>query len=454
MLDSFRDRLPITRIDAARAFLLDVAGSEHRYCGALLSLASSVQGNEAPEFLVGCLRFSAHILEQRAEARYSRILLTERWLDLGTVAELFSTMAHRTGAGEETTESAMTFHDTYTQTARTFTQASGERVYTQDLVGNYSEGAETVILLEGRGANVEFDHHPAVGFGLTPYVTIADAASSWCFGRGEHYGGSFRERGKLCVVAPETRARVVDVSLRTDSLCAVVQGSLSLSAEVQFVFSGEGTATRRESLPVSGPGPHELLVGDPSRLGRLDIFVVDRSNDPVCHVALWMRHLRDEEQRHPIPGVETELEAGETEEVEFKPWLDKDKEVTKKLREIVRSIIAFANTKGGRVYVGVDDEGVPLGISAARKVGGSSPEEALDITRKMIDRAVRNTIIPVPDFSIDTVEAHGHPLLAVNVKSGPSTPYASEQNDIYVRRGATNRRPEPRTELAPLFNSR
>lgn len=49
------------------------------------------------------------------------------------------------------------------------------------------------------------------------------------------------------------------------------------------------------------------------------------------------------------------IKAGETDTVEFKTSFGK---------EVIISLSAFANTAGGKVLVGVDDAGKPVGITA------------------------------------------------------------------------------------------
>jgi predicted HTH transcriptional regulator len=46
---------------------------------------------------------------------------------------------------------------------------------------------------------------------------------------------------------------------------------------------------------------------------------------------------------------------------------------------------------------------------------------------------------------------YGEPVLIVNVPRGSDRPYSTHDNVVWVRKGATNRRPDPRTELPGLY---
>ncbi len=51
------------------------------------------------------------------------------------------------------------------------------------------------------------------------------------------------------------------------------------------------------------------------------------------------------------------LKTGESTTVEFKEALNKD---------IAKSVCSFANTKGGRIFIGVKNDGTPVGVQMVR----------------------------------------------------------------------------------------
>lgn len=97
-----------------------------------------------------------------------------------------------------------------------------------------------------------------------------------------------------------------------------------------------------------------------------------------------------------------------------------------------KEIVAFANTDGGTIYLGVEDDGNVIGVSDAREV-----EESVNA---MIHNAI------VPDLSM-FAEAHVErfddvDLVVVNVHRGPNRPYCIEgkglrPEGVYVRQGTS-----------------
>ncbi|WP_239335613.1 helix-turn-helix domain-containing protein [Frankia sp. CiP3] len=105
-------------------------------------------------------------------------------------------------------------------------------------------------------------------------------------------------------------------------------------------------------------------------------------------------------------------------------------------RGVLRSLVAFANTAGGILLVGVED-----GTRSVRGV-----PEPLDLEERLAN-LISDAIAPrlVPDIEI--VSWRGTQVVAVEVFPGSSRPYRLAQegpeSGVYVRVGSTNRRADP-----------
>lgn len=108
---------------------------------------------------------------------------------------------------------------------------------------------------------------------------------------------------------------------------------------------------------------------------------------------------------------------------------------TVELKEIVvddikKEIIAFANCDGGKLYIGVQDNGTVIGLENADEV-------ALQISNM-----VRDTIKPDITMFIhyETLEENGKKIVAVDVQRGTNRPYylakkGMRSEGVYVRQG-------------------
>lgn len=98
------------------------------------------------------------------------------------------------------------------------------------------------------------------------------------------------------------------------------------------------------------------------------------------------------------------IEEGENLQCEFKRHFTTPE-------KIAREMIAFANTKGGYLLFGVDDD---------REVVGVDSEKA---ESEMIKDAVENYCEPPLNYSIDYIELYGKEVVAVSVPESENKPH-------------------------------
>lgn len=104
-------------------------------------------------------------------------------------------------------------------------------------------------------------------------------------------------------------------------------------------------------------------------------------------------------------------------------------------------IVAFANSGGGRIFVGVDKHGSIRGMtgSEAEKVGEDVAKIAWDCLR--------------PPFSVltNSVATSDGIVVVVEIPDGPSKPYCDNKGVYWVKNGPDKRRVQSPEELARLF---
>ncbi len=103
------------------------------------------------------------------------------------------------------------------------------------------------------------------------------------------------------------------------------------------------------------------------------------------------------------------------------------------VKDIVKTVVAFANTNGGIIYIGVDDFGEAIGLA-------NYDEELLKLTN-----AVRDNIRPdmTAFTSSDFEKINGQDVIVYEVQKGTSCPYyltskGLKPEGVYVRQGASS----------------
>ncbi len=119
--------------------------------------------------------------------------------------------------------------------------------------------------------------------------------------------------------------------------------------------------------------------------------------------------------------------------IEFK------KELTPELK---KTIVAFANTDGGKLYIGVADDGTPVGVD--------NPDKVILQLTNMIRDSIKPDITMFTSASIE--ETEGKSVVTLCVQKGASAPYyiagkGIRPEGVYVRQGASS---VPATKAAIL----
>ncbi len=108
--------------------------------------------------------------------------------------------------------------------------------------------------------------------------------------------------------------------------------------------------------------------------------------------------------------------------------------------DICKEIIAFANTKGGTLYVGIEDDGTVIGVDNTDRV------------TLQINNMVRDSIKPDVTMFVryETQAVDGKRIIAVTVQKGTDRPYylgskGLKPSGVYVRNGTSA---DPATDTA------
>ncbi len=167
-------------------------------------------------------------------------------------------------------------------------------------------------------------------------------------------------------------------------------------------------------------------------------FLMDRQRDGVVDWAevhtSWPQVPEGVEYALPEARIERFMELGESNAIEFKQELSNG-------FAFLQSVVAFANTQGGTILVGVDDNGREIGT-----------DPGVDASR--ISNWIDARCDPPVYVSTEAISVREKKILVVSVPPGNNPPYTLRDNGIaYVRRGATDR-PARRAELDAIYARR
>lgn len=141
------------------------------------------------------------------------------------------------------------------------------------------------------------------------------------------------------------------------------------------------------------------------------------------------------------PAKNIELPDEESEQVEFKETLRwnihtslSDPEI---FEEVLITVDAFLNSRGGRIFVGITDEGVPVGIDKDLQTLNKNKHRAKDLLKQFLANQFRDRFDPaiVGRYEILIQENNGNEILIIDVKKSDRAIYVkiSGRQEFYCR---------------------
>jgi ATP-dependent DNA helicase RecG len=128
---------------------------------------------------------------------------------------------------------------------------------------------------------------------------------------------------------------------------------------------------------------------------------------------------------------------GETTKVQFKSDVNN-------VISISQEMVAFANTKGGQIIIGVDDKtGNILGLSFQ------------DIQRinNLLSTAAQDHVKSPIFISTETVNVNNNRVIVVTVPEGTDKPHTDKDGVVWVKNGSDKRKVTSKEELSRLLQN-
>lgn len=110
--------------------------------------------------------------------------------------------------------------------------------------------------------------------------------------------------------------------------------------------------------------------------------------------------------------------------------------------EVAEEVVAFLNTRGGRIFVGVDKDGTIFGV----------PPDQVDLQNQLIANACDNNLTPPASVFTENVATSDGTVIVATIEEGSDKPYQTKKGGhFFVKKGADKRPVFNRTELQRLF---
>ena len=112
-------------------------------------------------------------------------------------------------------------------------------------------------------------------------------------------------------------------------------------------------------------------------------------------------------------------------------------------RKLAAEMVAFSNSQGGMIIIGVDDRGGVVGLSSSE----------VNKINQLISNAATNNVKPAINVITENLEIDDKKLIVVNVNQGLNRPYCDNDGAYWIKSGADKRKVTSPEELQRLFQT-
>jgi hypothetical protein len=244
--------------------------------------------------------------------------------------------------------------------------------------------------------------------------------------------GWYRLESRIELLVPDYRARIKNLRLAGNRVTVEVEAKEIAQRDIlaKFYCKSENKSHTSQDLPLEAG--HVDFVADEEPL-QVEAHIISAPDGEGIDK-------REFDYRYPLRQVGVTIEnigaqlidiidKGENVNVEFKKELDRD--------EFLETVVAFSNTSGGTIFLGVDDNCQIKGFK--------------EDVRNKIEDWIADHCDPSIEVQIDLeVLIQGTAITLVKVLEGTNKPYILRDRGIFVRRGPNDRQIK-RTELDDIY---
>jgi len=110
---------------------------------------------------------------------------------------------------------------------------------------------------------------------------------------------------------------------------------------------------------------------------------------------------------------------------------------------LAAEIIAFSNGLGGKLFIGVDDDGIVSGLSS----------EDIRRVNQLLSTVASQHVIPAVNPTTQNISINDKLVIVIEVSKGINKPYQDKNGIFWVKNGADKRKATSREEIQRLFQS-
>lgn len=241
-------------------------------------------------------------------------------------------------------------------------------------------------------------------------------AIEWWFGKELFYLNDWI----IVFYIPDFSARIKKVKFAKDDFIIDIEAGILAVDDLVGKYYLEYENISPETGKIAFSETNKIRIKD--KVGRFYIVIYNKKEPSV---RIDYRDREDSDIEYEEEDIEYWVTSGESEDVEFKLETENDKTD----KEFLETVCSFSNTYGGRIFVGIDNNGNVKGLN----------ETQIERYQKKIPDLIRKWIEPKVQQKVKVAELREKKVIMVSITKGSSPPYNYNDHGIYIRAGSTDR---------------
>ncbi len=278
--------------------------------------------------------------------------------------------------------------------------------------------------------------------------SIGELATIWT---GEDFSQQHNLDNRYHLLIPDRRAWIEAIVVDAERCTITVTGSkLPDALFCALTISTYAGAQVQRIVPVlDGIGQLELSEAPRTLSVHLitqgEVLDTFRENEHESSWGFSVLHPNRVETDERYATLTEALLTGENDRIEFKASIAAAKPDNKSV-ELLETIVAFANARGGAVYIGVTDKAEPRGVNrfltdTYQKEARGEMSGMMDLYLRDLRKMISEGIDPSVDLEFEWVDVAKQRILRIGITARPATIHSVVQSgEIFIRAGGTNRK--------------
>ncbi len=301
---------------------------------------------------------------------------------------------------------------------------------------------------ESHGGN---DLEPLVAMDQPYYPDLHEAVRDWLPMK-KYHGSNDGRRGEVLFILPEARAYFSDAEHEAGILTVHIDGdqSSTLPLTIKGAYWEEGRIKHFEA-PVIERKATFIVPDGTERLEYLLLegggFILDFQREDRFRPNGLRRRGQSNIVRDKVQEIERARSSGEGQKVEFKPFVRLGdgmgtKDSPSKLREVVATVVAYANSDGGQIFLGIKDDCDVSGFCRELQAWAKAPpdEVAAERYRGSLLAAIKDNIDGEVGVSLEPINYGDEIVVIISVEKTPQWPaQVKADGRLFVRVGPNNK---------------